>query len=126
VSDDVFARVRAQVAELADLRQQLRAMARCPDDTRDLLRELKAAVYAESVMLRKACPVREIPRERAVNRALEYRLDVTCPRCGELLEHVTDGTSNGASTRAISRCTACRAGWLITATIQQVGAAVHA
>jgi hypothetical protein len=70
--------------------------------------ERRAAVYAESVRLRR----------------LSYRFELDCPRCGGPLQHVTGGTSNGASTRAVTRCTDCRSGWLVTASIEQVAEAV--
>lgn len=44
---------------------------------------------------------------------MRYTLALTCPRCGHDVTHVTAGTTNGTSTRAVAQCEPCRDEWLI-------------
>jgi transposase-like protein len=47
-----------------------------------------------------------------------YTFALDCPRCGSQLEHRTNGTSTGLSTRAVAHCPRCNDDWLIEVTIR--------
>lgn len=46
-----------------------------------------------------------------------YRIDLTCPRCGAPVEHVTNSAPNGYEQRAIVQCTECPTEALVTVTL---------
>lgn len=41
-------------------------------------------------------------------RAPEYRIPLTCPACGQVLDHVTNGRPTLNRAAAICRCAPCR------------------
>lgn len=53
-----------------------------------------------------------------------WTIEATCPRCGGILGHVADGRPDGLTSRAIARCTACRAEYGVTVTIASFAAAI--
>jgi hypothetical protein len=49
-------------------------------------------------------------------RVTAYMVDVSCPRCGDPVEHVTAGATGPVvtlATRTVCRCARCRVEWLL-------------
>lgn len=54
-------------------------------------------------------------------RAMKHwTVQVTCPECGGLLEHIADGRPDGWTARAVARCTGCEREWKAELTLSRV------
>jgi hypothetical protein len=53
-----------------------------------------------------------------------WSVEVSCPVCGGVLEHLADGRPTITSSRAVARCTACRRQYAAEVTLTDVTVAV--
>lgn len=52
----------------------------------------------------------------------DYTVPLTCPSCGDELEHEADGACDGQRACALAGCPSCGAGFRVNVTVEQVRA----